>query len=245
MARQRLITEAFVGLADTLVDGYDVVDLMLTLGERCVELLEVDAAGIILRDTRDRLVAVASTSQGAEVSELFAIQNSEGPCQQCVQTGERVVNVVIAESSRRWPNFMAMAAEHGFVATHAFPLRLRSDVVGALNLFCRAPTTLSDEDVGLAQGLADIATIGLLQQRTVIHHEGISGQLQSALNSRIIIEQAKGTIAERAGIQVEAALQLMRTYSRRERRLLRETAEGVMAGELDIGHLRGTSSQPD
>ena len=244
MTREQLITRAFVELADTLVDDYDVVDLMHTLGERSVELFEVDAAGIILRDTRHRLVAVASTSDEADLSELFAIQNSEGPCLDCVRHGERVVNIDKAEATRRWPNFMAKVADFGFVSTHAFPLRLRADVLGAINLFCRTPKTLSDEDVAVAQGLADIATIGLLQHRAVRHHEVLSEQLQSALNSRIVIEQAKGVLAERAGIKVGPAFELMRAHSRNEGQLLRETAEAVISGELDVNQLRGTRQPP-
>ena len=238
MTREQLITQAFVDLADTLVDDYDVVDLMHTLGERCVELFEVDAAGIILRDTRHRLVAVASTSSEADLSELFALQNDEGPCLDCVSTGERVVNVGLDEAARRWPNFVAKVNEYGFVTTHAFPLRLRGDVLGSINLFCRSTGTLSTEDVTVVQGLADIATIALLHQRVVRHHEVLSEQLQSALNSRIVIEQAKGVLAERAGIGVGPAFELMRAHSRRERRLLRETAEDVISGALDVSRLR-------
>lgn len=238
MTRQEQITQAFVQLADTLVDDYDVVELMHTLGERCVELLQVDAAGILLRDTRHRLVPVASTSDEADLSELFAVQNSEGPCLDCIRTGERIANVDIDEARRRWPKFVAYIAEYGFVTTHAFPLRLRSEVLGAVNLFCRERVTLSDEDITVAQGLADIATIGLLQQRVVRQHEVLSEQLQSALNSRIVIEQAKGALAERAGIDVGQAFEVMRTFSRREGRVLRETAEAVIDGTLGPEHLR-------
>jgi GAF domain-containing protein len=243
VTRQQLITQAFVELADTLVDHYDVVDLMHTLGERCVELFDVDAAGIILRDTRQRLVAVASTSDEADLSEVFAIQNSEGPCLECVRTGERVVNVDIDDATRRWPHFVAKVAEYGYVTTHAFPLRLRAEVLGVINLFCRSRTTLSNDDIAVVQGLADIATIGLLQQRAVSQHEILSEQLHVALNSRIVIEQAKGALAERARINVAEAFEVMRTYSRREGRLLRDTAVAVIADELDIDQLRGHRPQ--
>jgi len=240
VTRQQLIARAFVELADTLVDDYDVVDLMHTLGERNVELFEVDAAGIILRDTRHQLVAIAATSDEADLSELFVIQNSEGPCLDCVRSGEQVINIGMAEATDRWPNFVSQVAEYGFVTTHAFPLRLRSEVLGAINLFCRSHTTLSDEDVAVAQGLADIATIGLLHQRAVRQHEVLTEQLQSALNSRIVIEQAKGVLAERAGIQVGQAFELMRAYSRSQGQLLRETADAVIAGDVDSTQLRGS-----
>jgi uncharacterized protein YigA (DUF484 family) len=237
MTRQQQIAEAFVELADTLVDDYDVVDLLHTLAERSVDLLGADAGGIILRDARDQLAAVASTSHEADLVELFVLQQSEGPCLDCVRTGQAVVNVDIAEARRRWPNFVVKVAEIGFSSTHAFPLRLRSQTIGAVNLFSRANLRLDDSEIAVAQGLADIATIGLLQQRAVRHHEVLAEELHTALNSRIVIEQAKGMLAERTGLDVAASFSLMRDYSRRERRLLLDTAERVIEGTLSVAEL--------
>jgi len=220
------------------VDDYDVVELMHTLAERSVELLHVDAAGIILRDARQQLVAVASTSHEADLVELFVVQNSEGPCRDCVSTGEQIVNVDLDEATRRWPHFVAKIAEVGFDSTHAFPLRLRSEVVGAVNLFSRSRTVLDADEIAVAQGLAHIATIGLLQQPAIRHQEVLSEQLHTALNSRIMIEQAKGVLAERGRIDVSTAFNLMREFSRRSRTLLVETAEGVIAGTVTLSDLR-------
>ncbi len=234
------IAQAFVELADTLVDDYDVVELMHTLAERSVELLEADAAGIILLDARDQLAAVASTSHEADLVELFVLQNSEGPCLDCVRTGRPVVNVDIDEARRRWPAFVTKVAEIGFTSTHAFPLRLRTETLGAVNLFSRTHKTLGDDEIAVAQGLADIATIGLLQQRAIRHHEVLAEELHTALNSRIVIEQAKGVLAERTGQGVAECFALMRDYSRRERRLLLETASRVIDGTLGVDELRGS-----
>jgi transcriptional regulator with GAF, ATPase, and Fis domain len=238
VTREQEITQAFVELADTLVDDYDVVDLMHVLAERSVRLLEADAAGILLQDGRGNLVAVASTSYEADLVELFVVQNVQGPCRDCIRTGQRVVNVGIDEAADRWPAFTAKLKEVGFVSSHAFPLRLRSDVVGAIGLFCRTPIVLDDAAVSVAQGLADIATIGLLHQRAIRHQEVLSEQLHTALNSRIVIEQAKGVLAERADIDVGAAFGLMRDYSRRGHRLLLDTANEVIAGTLSVSQLR-------
>ena len=232
MNREQEIAQAFVQLADTLVDDYDVVDLMHVLAERSVALLQADAAGILLQDARDNLVAVASTSHEAELVELFVVQNVAGPCRDCIHTGHPVVNVGVDEAARRWPEFVAKVTEVGFASTHAFPLRLRSQVVGAINLFSREPTLLDDDAIAIAQGLADIATIGLLQQRAIRHHEVLSEQLHTALNSRIVIEQAKGVLAERANIDVGAAFRLMRDYSRRGHHLLLDTAQQIIDGTL-------------
>jgi GAF domain-containing protein len=244
LRNQHEITRAFVELADTLVDDYDIVDLMHVLAERNVELLEADGAGIILRDARQNLVVVASTSDEADLIELFVLQNSEGPCFDCVNTGDQVVNVPPAEMRRLWPLFMAKLSEHGFGSSHAFPLRLRDEVLGAVNLFSRAETALVEEEIAIAQGLADVATIGLLQQRAVHRQEVLVEQLQAALNSRIVIEQAKGVLAEREGIALSAAFEMMRAYSRRERELLRDTAEAVIYGRLDFDQLGGPTASP-
>ncbi len=236
--REQQITRAFVELADTLVDDYDVVDLMHVLAERSVSLLEADAAGILLQDGRGNLVAVASTSHEADLVELFVVQNVDGPCRDCIRTGERVVNVDVAEAARRWPGFVEKVREVGFVSTHAFPLRLRSQVVGAINLFCREHTELDEEAIAVAQGLADIATIGLLHQRAVRRQEVLAEQLHTALNSRIVIEQAKGVLAERANVDVGTAFVLMRDYSRRGHHLLLDTANAVIEGRLSVPDLR-------
>jgi transcriptional regulator with GAF, ATPase, and Fis domain len=232
MKTERRMTQVFVELADTMVDEFDALDFLNTLTERTVELLQADAAGVILNDLRGTLHVVASTSNQAAIVELFELQNEEGPCLDCFRSGQPVVNVDPEEARTRWPRFSAAAAEAGYESTHAIPLRLRDSVIGAMNLFCASRSDLSEEDQALGQALADIATIGLLQERAVRHSELIAEQLQTALNSRILIEQAKGVLLARAGVDVEEAFRLIRAHSRRTNQPLRSVAAAVLDGTL-------------
>lgn len=238
MTTEQRLAQVFVELADTLVVEFDALDFLSTLTERSVELLNADAAGVILHDLRGNLHVVASTSDAAQVLELFELQNDEGPCLDCFKGGRAVVNVEIAEARARWPRFSAAAAEVGYRSTHAIPLRLRNSVVGAMNLFCQGDTRLSDEDVALGQALADIATIGLLQERAVRQSGLIAEQLQTALNSRIMVEQAKGVLLASASIDVGQAFGLMRDYSRRNNRPVRDVAQNVIDRVLTVDDLR-------
>src|SRR6478735_5545318 len=228
MTTEQRLSQVFVELADTLVDEFDALDFLSTLTERSVELLNADAAGVILNDLHGNLHVVASTSDAAQVLELFELQNDEGPCLDCFKGGRAVVNVDIADARSRWPRFSAAAAEVGYRSAHAIPLRLRDAVVGAMNLFCRDDTRLSDDDIALGQALADIATIGLLQERAVRQSGLIAEQLQIALNSRIMVEQAKGVLLASASVPVDQAFQLMRDYSRRNNRSLKIVAQSVI-----------------
>src|ERR1044072_5719364 len=167
MTTEQRLSEGFIELADTLVDEYDALHFLSTLTERTVELLRADAAGVILSDPRGKLHAVASTSDQAEILELLELQNDEGPCLDCFNSGHAVVNVEPEQALSRWPRFSAAVVEGGYRSAHAIPLRLRDSVVGAMNLFCVGDALLSADDVALGQALADIATIGLLQERAV------------------------------------------------------------------------------
>ena len=236
MSDQRL-AQVFVELADTLVDEFDAVDFLSTLVERSVELLDADAAGVILRDDRGRLHVVAVSSERAEVLELFEVQNEEGPCLDCIAGGEAVVNVTLAEATARWPRFSRFAADLGFTSTHAVPLRLRQTRLGAMNLFQTRSTPLSAYDVSVGQALADVATIGLLQERTVRESALLAHQLQSALTSRVAIEQAKGVLLARDKVPMQEGFELMRSYSRRQRLSLREVAREVIEGGLSAAQL--------
>lgn len=240
MSREQRLVRTFVELADTLVSEFDFVDLLHTLAERSVELLDADAAGIILADQRGHLQVVASTTEEAHFLELFALQVSEGPCVDCFNSGHPVANVQLDEAADRWPNFTPAAAKAGFQSTHAVPLRLRDQVLGVVNLFCSSRVTLSDSDLAVGQALADVASIGLLQERAMLQQELLAEQLQAALNSRIRIEQAKGVLAERAGIEIEQAFAMMRQFSRQSSRRLSEVATGVIEGSIDASELQPT-----
>lgn len=237
MTSEQRLTRVFVELADTLVDEFDALDFLATLTDRSVELLGADAAGVILLDVHDVLHVVASTSDRVQLLELFELQNDEGPCLDCFQTGRAVINVGAEEARTRWPQFSAALAEVGFQSAHAIPLRLRDSVVGAMNLFCVADSRLSDDHVAIGQALADIATIGLLQERAVRQSGLIAEQLQSALDSRVLIEQAKGVVMATSGVDIDQAFQLLRDYSRRHNVAVRHTARQVVNRTLTLDQL--------
>lgn len=235
--RERRLAETFVELADTLVDEFDVIDFLSVLTGRCVELLDVSAAGVLLAAERGQLQPVASSEEAALLVELFELQSDDGPCLHSYRTGEPLVNVRVDESEARWPLFAARVRTAGFVMVHAVPMRLRHTVIGALNLFGASPRLLADEEVALARAMADAATIGILQQRAVQRGEQVSAQLQGALTSRILIEQAKGVLAERRQIHVDEAFAVLRGYARDHNVLLSELASAVVQGTGDYADL--------
>jgi len=215
----------FVEMADTLVDDFDVIEFLQMVTARTSELTNVSACGLLLADQRGRLQFMAASEERAELLELFQVQSQEGPCQDCFHAGVPVVNADLTEASDRWPLFAPRAVDSGFKSVHAFPLRLRQDLIGALNLFGTETGVLLDEtDITVVQAMADVATIGLLQERAIRHGEVLTEQLQTALNSRIIIEQAKGVIAQSVGCTVDEAFTLLRDYCRRSQKRLSQTA---------------------
>jgi hypothetical protein len=238
MAREQRLAEVFVELADTLVEEFDVVDFLQTLTERAVELVDADSAGLMLDDQRGRLQVVAYTDEPTRTLELLELQNEEGPCLDCFASGERLANIDLASAHQRWPRFAASATAAGFATVHAVPLRLRRQVIGALNLFARSRTPLPGEQVAVVQGLADVATIGLLHERAVRDQVVLAEQLQTALQSRVLLEQAKGVLSARTGLDVSGAFQLLRNYARRTGQSLTTVAEAVLAGSLLPDELR-------
>jgi len=227
------LARVFVELADTLVEEFDMVEFLHMLTERCVELLEADAAGLMLADQRGNLQLVASTVERAQLLELFELQAGEGPCLECFSTGRAITNVDLAEARARWPIFVAAAEEAGFRSTHAIPMRLRGQVIGALNLFADQPVRLGDDVVAIGQAMADVATIGLLHERNLREQTVLSEQLQTALHSRVLIEQAKGVLAARAGISVTEAFTRMRSHARGNNLPLTGVAAAVIDGTID------------
>ncbi|HEV7212690.1 MAG TPA: GAF and ANTAR domain-containing protein [Blastococcus sp.] len=240
--REQRLAEVFVELADTLVEEYDVVDLLQTLTERCVELVDTDAAGLMLDDQRGNLRLIAHTHESARLLELFELQQQEGPCLDCFATGQVIANIDLATATGRWPVFTQAARESGYGTSHAVPLRLRRQVIGALNLFSTGRRPLSDDHLAVAQGLADIATIGLLHERAVRDQVMLSEQLQTALQSRILIEQAKGILSAQAGTNVAAAFALLRTHARRTGQPLTTLAGAVVAGQIEAGALQRSAA---
>jgi GAF domain-containing protein len=232
--REELISQAFVTLADTLVDEYDVIDLLDRLTRFCVQLLPADAAGIVLGDARRELRAVAASDEAARFMELLQLQSDEGPCLDCFQSGASVSVADLADASDRWPSFVAAVLERGdFRSVHALPLRLRGRAIGALNLFAGTPGSPPELDLALGQALADVATIGILQERAIRRGEVLNEQLQGALNNRVIIEQAKGVLAQYAGTAPSAAFEQLRRYARSRNLKLADLARRIVDRSFD------------
>jgi GAF domain-containing protein len=228
----------FVDLADTMVADYDAVDLSDRLTAHCIELLPVTAAGLLLTDEHGKLRLLASSNEQARLLELVQLETDQrGPCLEAFQTGQPVVVDNLAANHDRWPGFVAEAQRQGFHAVHAVPMRLRERTIGALNLFGTTATGLSEDDQRLAQALADVATVGILQQRALTRSETIVEQLQGALNSRVIIEQAKGALSQRGGIDVDEAFTLLRGYARAHHQRLSDLARSVVADPTQANHV--------
>ncbi len=223
------LADVVAEIADTLVDDFDVIDFLHVLTERCVPLLGVSAAGLLLTDGRDTLQVVAASSERTRLLELFQLQTDEGPCVDCFRTG-RPVSVADLSTAGRWPRFTEAATAAGFAAVHAVPMRLRTEVIGALNFFDTTPGSLEPEKLSIGRALADVATIGLLQERAIRRRDVLTAQLQTALNSRIVIEQAKGVLAERLHLPMHEAFALLRNTSRNNNRRLSDLAQAIVDG---------------
>lgn len=237
MAREELLARTFVELADTLVDDFDIVEVAQTLVERCVELFHATAAGLLLGDPNGTLRVLACSSDQLRVVELFEIQAREGACLDCYRTGEPVVNQNLAQVNGLWPRFAPVALGAGYHSVHALPVRLRQNVVGALNLFRADPGGLDATDVLIAQAFADATAVAILQQRALQEAHLLAAQLTSALDSRILIEQAKGMLAERAGTSIAEAFARLRHYARSHNQKLTAVCQSVINGTLTLGDL--------
>jgi len=234
LSREERISAAFVKVADTLVADYDVIDLLHTLVEACVSVLDVHAAGLVLTDDDGTLQLLASTSERADFVEIMQLNAGTGPCIQCFRAGVVVAVADIESDGDEWPDFQAAALLQGFRAVHATPMRLRGEVLGALNLFSTGTGLLNAPDAAVAQALADVATIGILQERSIRETGVVREQLQHALESRVLIEQAKGVVSALGRIGVDEAFGLLRDYARHNNLSLRTVAERVAARTLDV-----------
>jgi GAF domain-containing protein len=231
--RERAVSRAFVALADTLVDDYDIIDLLDQLVAHSVTLLAAEAAGLVLGDANRELRVVAASSEAAELMELLQLHNEQGPCLDCYRTATRVSVPDLRETDGRWPALATALGGLGpFRSVHAIPLRLRGEAIGALNLFHSTPGPLPEADLALGQALADVATIGILQERAIRRGEVLNEQLQAALNSRVVIEQAKGVLAQHHGVSMEAAFDLLRRYCRHHNMRMSEIAGHIVTGRL-------------
>jgi GAF domain-containing protein len=238
-----LTATTFVEIVDTLVGDFDVIEVLTVLTSRCVELLGAAAAGILLADHDNQLRVIGASTEQIQLLELFQVQNDEGPCLDCFRTGEVVLHSDLDIDSP-WPLFSAECTEAGFASVCAVPLRLRAHTLGCLNMFMPEPGGLTDVDIALAQALADVSSIAIIQDQATRDAAIREGHLQHALISRIAIEQAKGMIAERDGIDMNRAFAKLRDFARSNNRRLTEVAEALVAGTVTVEDIRLFRSQP-
>jgi GAF domain-containing protein len=243
MPREAKLARALVELADTLVADFDVVDLLTLLTDRCVDVLDVGEAGVMVVAPAGDLRLMASSSEAMRDLELFELQSDEGPCLDCFTTGQAVANADLAATDR-WPRFTQAALTAGFRSVHALPMRLRGTVLGALNLFRGPPGEMRTADLEAGQALADVATIAILQHRVTQETQLLNEQLTQALNSRIVIEQAKGIVAESASLDMDQAFTALRRHARSHNLRLADVAGHVIAGRLQPSDLDRPTAAP-
>jgi len=228
------VADLFVEVADTLVDEFDLLEFLHTVAVATAEVTGSSAVGLMLADHEGVLRPMASSSESARILELFQAQHAEGPCVDCFHTGQEIADIDIASSTSRWPDFGPRALELGFQSGHCFPLRLRDQVIGALNVFRDVPALLDDEERRVVRALADVATIALMQERALRRAEQLTEQLQFALNSRVVIEQAKGALARTLDCGVDTAFLALRDHARRHRMKLTDLARLVLEDSAEL-----------
>lgn len=235
MSREQQVSDVFVQVADSLIDDFDLIEFLEELCAHCVSLLDVSAAGILLANEQGLLHTVAASDENTHLLELFAVQHDQGPCLDCYRTRTARHNIDLRDtvSTGAWRAFAEHARGSGFQTSHVFPLRLRDRAVGAMNLFHTSRQSLSPQDASLAQALADVATIALLQQRDLGHEQREKTQLQHALSTRIVIEQAKGILAERWTVSPETAYKALRAYARDQQLRVSHCARQIIDQNLD------------
>lgn len=235
--REATLVHTFVELADSLVDDFDLVELLTLVADRSVEVLDVAAAGLMVGAPDGELRVVASSSDAMRVLELFEVQAEEGPCPECYRTGKPVINEQLTSVDARWPNFAPRALAAGFRSVHALPMRLRGRTIGALNLFRATEGVLGSADVVAAQAFADVATIAILSHQAAAEAQAINDQLTKALNSRIVIEQAKGMVAQETGLDMGHSFNRFRTHARNHNLRLADVAASIIDGTLPPANL--------
>jgi GAF domain-containing protein len=237
----RRLARIFVEVSDTLVDEFDLLDFLHMITLRIAELADASVVGLVLADEHNILHFMAASREDARLLELFQLQNDEGPCLDAFHTGTAVVNTDLREDAQRWPLFAPHATQAGFRSVHAFPLRVRAQVIGALNVFgADDGARLEEEDIALVQALVDMASIAILQERTIRQRQLLTEQLQIALNSRIVIEQAKGAVAQAVGVSVDEAFIMIRSHARSNHRRITDVAQAIIAsaGYGSLSHTR-------
>ena len=246
--RERDIIRAFVELSNELVDGYDVVELLVRLTARSAELLDVASAGLLLADPRGGLHLAAASSERTHDLEMLQLQADEGPCLDCYHTGQAVIVPDLTAERQRWPQFTAAAAELGYASVHAVPMRLRDNVLGTLGLFGNDPGRLEADDLALAQALVHVASVAIVNEKSAADRDIVNSQLQHALTSSIVLEQAKGVLAYVGDLDMDSAFAVLRRYARDRGERLSDVAGRIvhreLPGEAVLAHARSKSLLP-
>ena len=237
LSREAQIARVFVELADTLVEDFDVIDLLTLVTMRCVEVLRADAAGLLLLGNDGHLRVAAASSDEVQLLELIAVQAHEGPCYECFKSGASVGVSNLSQELGRWPQFAGTAMSMHFCSAHSMPLRVRGAVIGVLGLFHRDVDGFHPDDLVVAQAFADVATLSILQHRSIMEHQTVAGQLSNALETRVVIEQAKGLVAGKTGWPMEKAFDALRRHARSKQRKLIDIAAEVIDGRTPIEDL--------
>jgi len=241
-SRESEIVDAFLTLSTRLADGYDIVDLLAYLSVECARLLDVASTGLLLADERGVLHVVAASSERTRQLEVFQLQREQGPCLDCFRTGEAVAVADLRADADRWPVFVPAALSAGFASVHALPMRLRDQVLGTLGLFGARTGSLGDDDLALGQALADVASVAIVQENAAADRETVNQQLEHALRSRVVIEQAKGVLAQLGGLDMADAFTELRGYARDHGLKLTDVAAGVVDGSLSSAVIRQVAS---
>ncbi|CAA9232430.1 MAG: hypothetical protein AVDCRST_MAG50-1252 [uncultured Acidimicrobiales bacterium] len=249
MDREREVTSAFVNLANSLVDDFDVVELLSALTTECARLLDIASAGVLLADRRRVLHVLAASSEATRNLELFQLQREEGPCLDSYHDGAAVSVPDLEREAERWPQFVRAATQAGFASVHAVPMRVRGHRLGTLGLFGRHVGSLREEDLSLAQALAHVGSVAVVHGTAVADQAALAAQLQTALESRVVLEQAKGVLSQVGDLDMDGAFSALRSYARSNNERLAEVARAVVSRELAAGQLlgqmtKGTSSTP-
>jgi transcriptional regulator with GAF, ATPase, and Fis domain len=230
--RERAVTDAFVSIATGLADGDDVVELLSGLARTTSRLLDVTTTGILLADPRGILHVVAASSEATRSLEVHQLQRDQGPCLDCYRSGSPVSVANLRSQRSRWPDFVPFAVGAGFASVHAMPIRLRDSVLGAMGLFSEHPGALGEDDLRLGQSLAYVAAVALVQERAAEDVAAVRAQLQRALDSRVVLEQAKGVLAQRGGLDMDRAFRALRRHARDHNLRLTDVAGAVVARRL-------------
>jgi hypothetical protein len=229
--RELAIIDSFIGLADRLVEDFDILDVTIQLTEDCARVLDVKAAGLLLADGAGVLHLLAATSESAQTLELFQLQREEGPCLDCFRTGQAVNVADLGAESARWPRFAATATNEGFASVHAVPMRLRNEMLGALGLFGATPGALSDDDLSLARALAHVASLAIGQHGHIVGRGSLLPSLQAAVSSRGLLEMARGVVAEALTVDMDVALRRIRSHAHRREVRLAEVARMLVSND--------------